>query len=455
VWFVGGYIGTMNEQPDGLSSSEPLQKRWHSAFDNFFGFVEEAVDMAYLVRRSVNNAESLDEAVQKSLDAAFPAAVLKSTREGLSRIVRHGFELSKSISEEVAVDATELADSLSGEISEMVDEEFSSLKASGRKLLVMPRVEMAISGVHRRIGGPRLYAGLMLQLDSAFEVFIGELIVSTCLLHPIDYDLKNLGVTSRDISRAASEEGVNELFAEREAASVLARNLESWIEWFIRPPRKLVALEALPPLDGVRKFHLIRNVLAHGNGKPQRRHEMQMKSLGLTERDFLLSEKHFQDACREYVSLAYQLWATCGDKLFAKHGFAQPLTAVQVRLLKSQYVHALANLNHRSLLSSSSDEVLVNWWLAEIRAWDWRDGETTVRSKEEVRKDVAEWQPSPRSDGHGEILGIAKHLLLGEKKDAFNVAKHMVNEGRLNSFQVQDWPLFQELDVEALLLSDE
>ncbi len=180
-----------------------------------------------------------------------------------------------------------------------------------------------------------------------------------------------------------------------------------------------------------------------------------MKSLGLEEKDFVLSEKHFQDACREYVSLGYQLWAMCGDKLFGKDGFAKPLTAVQVRLLKSQYVHALARLNHRSLLSSSSDEVLVNWWLAELRASNWRDEDDTIRTNEQVLREVTEWQPSPRNDEHAELLRIAKLLLLGEKREAFDIARRMVNDGYLNSFVVQDWPLFQELDVEALLFSDE
>lgn len=440
---------------EGIQESEhgDAQERWKNAFDTFLDFVEEAGDMARLVRRSVTNNASMDEAVEKAVAAEFPTIFVNQRGKVLRSIVRHAVEFRSTV-REPGSEFEDFSESLSLEVSEMVEEELPKASKSTRELIILPLIERAVASAERRIGGPRLYVGLLLQLESAFEVFVGELMVETCLLHPIDYDLKTLGLSSREIARAVGEEGVERLFAEREAATVLARSFDSWIEWFRKPPRRILSTAELSGFEGVLKFHLIRNVWAHGNGAPQRRHAQQMAALNISLDDFALSEESFRVACRNYASLGFSLWALIGDKLFGKHGFPSVLSQVQVKLLKSSHIEALALLDHEQLSSSTADEVRVNWWLAELRARSSWDEESSVRHPDIVREDVMAWQPNGNEGNRNDILSIAKDVLLGKKQSAAEKTRAMIEAGKLTRFLVQEWPLFQEIGNYNLLDSD-
>jgi len=440
----------MTDETSAEPLFDPLLVRWEGAFTSFISFVEEASDMAQLVRQSVNNTRALDEAVEKSVKATFSVSFLGRFGDGIRSIVRHGFESRKSISSVPELLRQEASLSLDAEIEEMAAEFFFGLRPTSRRLFIVPKIKSAIQGVDRRVGGPRLYAGLLLQLDSAFEVFFGELITTSCLLHPINYNLASLGVTAQDIIRAEESEGVSVLFAEREAGSVLNRSINDWLAWFEGAPRKLFNLAQLRAVDEVRRFHLVRNVLAHGDGKPQKRHETQMTQLGMADEDFLLTEERFTRACRSYVELAYEVWALAGDKLFRYQGFSSALNFVQLRVIGGPYASAVAKFEHLQLNCGSEGEVLVNGWIAQMRAWKQNSGEA-MRRPAEVREEVKVWQPDADSPERQSLLELAKLILLDDKKKAVREARRLYSEGVLDAASLKNWPLFEELDVDSVL----
>lgn len=446
-------IGVTRNLDEALNPDVLLNK-WHKAFRNFFGFVEEAADLASLVSQSLNNSRTLDDAVAKSVEATFPAVAVHRSGDGIRRIVKHSYEIGKSISD-LDHDAQQAAlESLDLEVEDMALEIFPLLRSRSRTQFLKYGVQNALEGVERRMGGPRLYGGLLLQLDSAFEVFMGELITTVCLKYPQDYDLKVLGVTSREIVRAEESEGVSALFAEREAASVLNRSLDSWIAWFVQPSRKILPSPELNSLKSVMRYHLIRNVLAHGDGKPQNRHAAQIQQLGMTEDDFQLDRRAFDDACRSYVALAYEVWATAGDKLFREEAFYGPLTQVQTSIIKSRFVGSVSGFSHSNLHAWQEGEVKVNFWLAELRCADERDCQS-IRDKKEIRSDVGVWEPSATDARRDKLLKLAKIILMGEQKNAEARVRSLLDDKTLSLSMIYDWPLLMDLNLESVLEKSE
>ncbi|AVG24258.1 hypothetical protein C3B54_111312 [Pontimonas salivibrio] len=414
--------------------------------------------MARLVRQSMNNSEALNDAVEQSLREVFPPDVLRLKGSELGEIVRDAFEYRKSL---VSPDGT-LHDSFEESLDEEIRQRVEALVVAKDEPfdpdLFLHPITRAIQSVERRTGGPRLYAGLLLQLDSAFEVLTGDLMVAISLLHPVDYDLKSLGLSSGEIIRAVNQEGVAQLFAEREAATVLNRSLDAWIEWFERAPRKLIAPGALTSITDVKRFHLIRNVLAHGDAKPQSRHLKLMEELGLQETDFRLTSERFAEACEAYLALGYELWAISGDKLFSKEpGFSGPLTYIQIRLLNNGFSSVVASLDHSRLRSFQVDEVRINAWLAKLDEVD-RDSEFELDPPFEentVEEQIRQWEPDDSVAERFERLQLAKLVLTGDRVQANALATQMFASGRLQINHVLDWPIFRKLDTERILQAHE
>jgi hypothetical protein len=274
--------------------------------------------------------------------------------------------------------------------------------------------------------------GLLATLVGGFETFMSSLMLTYLTQFPRGSNINDLGVTYEQIVGLESLADFKTFVSEREVEHVMARSFNAWIEWLAGKDKKLIDPASLINVGRVRDVLLLRNIFLHNNGVPSRRHfelahDKTRFELGKPIR---LTEGDVEDAVQSLNGFAFSVWLSVVGKIKSVDAArSDRITRFQVQLIKANCIEAVRATSHL-VPPSTGPASAVNIWLARQALGD-----------SEVEGEVRAWDASM----YGEQFVLAKHVLLHELDEGWNLARSLYKSGDIPASALVDWPILKSI----------